>query len=66
MMLTMRATKPHLSAQTRRFFDAELRVPWLEAKGNPLSRLDAVIDWEGFRPTLESVLTKLGKRKEPL
>jgi hypothetical protein len=24
----------------------ELRVQWLEAKGDPLSRLDTVIDWE--------------------
>ena len=28
---------------------------------NPLSRLDAVIDWESFRRTVESVLTKSGK-----
>jgi len=37
-------TRP--SAQTPGFFDVELRVQWLEAKGNPLSRLDAVIDRE--------------------
>jgi len=37
-----------------------LRVPWVEAKGNPLSRLDvdAVIDWEGFRPLLEQALAR--------
>jgi len=38
--------KTYPSAQTLGFFDVELRVQWLEAKGNPLSRLDAVIDWE--------------------
>ena len=39
----------------------ELRVAWLEAKGNPLSRLDAVIDWESFRPPLEQALAKPAK-----
>ncbi len=36
----------------------ELRVQWLLAKGNSLSRLDAVIDWESFRPLLESLWDK--------
>jgi IS5 family transposase len=31
--------KTYPSAQTLGFFDLELRVQWLEAKGNPLSRL---------------------------
>ena len=39
MMFTMRATKTHPSAQPLGFFDVELRVQWLEAKGKPLSRL---------------------------
>jgi len=30
----------------------------VEAKGNPLSRLDAVIDWKGFRPLLEQALAR--------
>ena len=49
------------SAQALGFFDVELRVQWLEAKGNPLSRLDAVIDWESFRPLLEEALAKPAK-----
>ncbi len=39
----------------------EPRVQWLEAKGNPLSRLAAVIDWESFRPPLEQALAKPAK-----
>src|SRR5450759_4656619 len=58
MMFTLRAMKTYQSAQTLGFFDVELRVQWLEAKGNPLSRLDAVIDWEGFRPLLAQALAK--------
>ena len=57
-MFTMRAMKTYRSAQTQGFFDVELRVPWLEAKDNPLSRLDTVIDWEGFRPLLEQALAE--------
>ena len=34
----------------------ELRVQWLEAKGNLLSRLDAVIGRECFRPLLVQAL----------
>jgi len=29
--------------------------------GQPLSRLDAVIDWEGFRPHLEQAMAKPAK-----
>jgi len=43
------------------YFDGELRVPWLEAKGDPLNRLDAVIDWEGFRRLLMQALAKSAK-----
>ena len=39
MMFTLRAMKTYPSAQPLGFFAVELRVPWLEAKGNPLSRL---------------------------
>jgi len=38
-MFTLRAMKTYPSAETLGFFDVELRVQWLEAKGNPLSRL---------------------------
>jgi hypothetical protein len=53
--------KTYQSAQALGFFDVEMRVQWLEAKGNPLSRLDAVIDWERFRPLLEQALAKPAK-----
>ena len=43
------------------FFDVELRVQWLLAKGNPLSRLEAVLDWELFRPLLDAALAKPAK-----
>ena len=49
------------ASQAPGFFDVELRVQWLLAKGNPLSRLDAVIDWESFRPLLEAALEKPAK-----
>ena len=47
--------------QTFGFFDVELRVQWLLTKGNPLSRLDAVVDWERFRPLLDAALVKPAK-----
>ena len=61
MKFTLREMKTYPLVQSLGFFDVELRVPWLEAKGNPLSRLEAVIGWEGFRLTLEGVLTKPAK-----
>jgi IS5 family transposase len=39
-------------------FDIEFRQQWLLAKGNSLSRLDAVVDWERFRPLLDATLDK--------
>jgi IS5 family transposase len=48
--------KTYKASQTPGFFDVELRVRWLLAKGNPLSRLEAVIGWESFRPLLEAAL----------
>jgi len=36
-------------------------MQWLEAKGDPLSRLDTVIDWEGFRPLLMQALCRNGQ-----
>jgi len=61
MKFMIRAMKTYQSAQALGFFDVELRVQWLEAKGNPLSRLDAVIDWESFRPLLAQALAKPAK-----
>jgi len=60
-MVILRSMKTYQSAQALGFFDVELRVQWLEAKGNPLSRLEAVIDWESFRPLLEQALAKPAK-----
>jgi IS5 family transposase len=57
-MVTIRMMKIYKPSQTPGFFDVELRVQFLLAKGNPLSRLDAVIDWESFRPPLEAALDK--------
>lgn len=42
-------------------FDIEFRQQWLLAKGNRLSRLDGVVDWELFRPLLEQSLDKPAK-----
>ncbi len=53
--------KTYKASQIPGFFDVELRVQWLLAKGNPLSRLEAVIDWESFRPLLEAVGDKPAK-----
>ena len=53
--------KTHPTVQTLGCFDVALRGQWLEAKGDPLSRLDAVIDWEGFRPLLTQALAKPAK-----
>ena len=43
MVFTLRVTKTYPEAQTFEFFDVELHVPWLEAKGNPLSRLAELV-----------------------
>ena len=43
------------------FFEVELRVQWLLTKGNPLSRLDTVLDWELFRPLLDAALDQSAK-----
>ena len=47
--------------QTFGFSDVELRVQWLLTKGNPLSRLDTVLDWELFRPLLDAALDQSAK-----
>ena len=52
----IRVMKTPPTAQTFGCFDVALRGQWLEAKGNPLSRLDTVMDWEGFRPLLVPAL----------
>jgi len=57
----IRHVKAYKPSQAPGFFDVELRVQWLLAKGNPLSCLDTVIDWESFRPLLETVWDKPAK-----
>jgi hypothetical protein len=52
ILFKTRTMKNFPSAQTQGFFDVELRVQWLEAKGNPLTRLDAVTD-ERILPALQ-------------
>jgi len=39
-------------------FDVQFRQQWLLAKGNSMSRLDAVVDWELFRALLDAALDK--------
>ena len=61
MMFTIRVMKIYPSARRLGFFDGDLRLPWAAAKGNPLSRLDAVTGWEGFHPLLEETMSKPAK-----
>ena len=44
--------------------DVDFRLQWLLAKGDPLNRLDAVVDWELFRPLLEESLDKPAKEND--
>ena len=53
--------KTYKTPQTPGFFDVDLRVQWLLSKGNSLSRLDALIDWESFRPSLEAAFSTPAK-----
>lgn len=45
----------------RGFFDLEDRYALLEKLGDPLPKLDEVVNWNGFRP----LLRKLRKQKDP-
>ena len=45
------------------FFDLNDRHALLEQLGDPLPKLDEVVDWEGFRPTLERIRVKRDPRK---
>ena len=46
----------------RSLFDEEFSIEKLSAIGNPLETISAVIDFEMFRPTLESKLLNVNKR----
>lgn len=43
------------------FFDQEDRLAKLEKLGDPLPRLDSIIDWSGFRPLLKVIHQKQRK-----
>ncbi len=43
------------------FFDQENRLAQLEKLGDPLPRLDSIVDWDEFKPTLKAIYQK--KRK---
>ena len=45
------------------FFDAEERLRWLSASGDPLERLRAVVDFEAFRAELEATLPRADRSR---
>jgi transposase len=45
------------------FFDAEERLRWLSACGDPLERLRAVVDFEAFRGELEAALPRADRSR---
>jgi IS5 family transposase len=45
------------------FFDAEERLRWLSASGDPLERLRAVVDFEAFRTELEAALPRADRSR---
>ena len=45
------------------FFDAEERLQALSAKGDPLERLAAAVDFELFRAELETALQRADRSK---
>jgi hypothetical protein len=46
------------------FFDVANRYAGLDAKNDPLLRIDAVVPWEDFRPELEEVWRKSAKDRK--
>lgn len=44
-------------------FDAEERLRWLSASGDPLQRLRSAVDFEAFRDELESVLPRADRSR---
>jgi len=45
------------------FFDQEDRLTKLEKLGDPLPRLDSIVDWQAFRPLLKVIHQKQRKSK---
>jgi transposase, IS5 family len=48
-------------AAQKGFFDEDIRLKQISNQGDPLLKLNAYIDWELFRPTLESICKKEAK-----
>jgi len=44
-------------------FDAEERLRWLSASGDPLERLRAVVEFEAFRAELEAALPRADRSR---
>jgi len=53
--------KPFKAKTAPGFFDVELRMQFLEQKGDPLNRLNQVIEWEIFDPILDTALCGTAK-----
>jgi IS5 family transposase len=45
------------------FFDADERLRALSAAGDPLERLRAAVDFEAFRPELETALARADRSR---
>ena len=45
-----------------RFFDDEDRLAKLEKLGDPLPRLDSIVEWQAFHPLLKIIHQKQRKR----
>jgi len=54
-----------MAERTSSFFDAEFRLRKIDRIGDPLQRLDEVIDWEFFRPILDKGFAKDAPAKGP-
>jgi len=40
------------------FFDLSNRYEKLDKLGDPLPKIESIVDWEGFRPILETIRQK--------
>ena len=52
-----------MSKNQRSFFDERSRQDLLVELGDPLFKLNSVIDWEMFRPILESAISRSSRKK---
>ena len=48
------------------FFDIAQRYAGLDAKNDPLARIDEVVPWEDFRPRLEAAWRKPTEERKSL